>query len=146
MFGMRTPGFVSTRPPGPSMPAETRAHVDAVVRRVEAIAPDDLRRLVLLVAEVHEEREHDRLRAAAELAGAERDTDAVVAVAVAFGEVWKVTDAASRDDYVGRHAGHLRALLLFELAHEGAATDAMRAVADRAGLGAQLGAWESALD
>jgi hypothetical protein len=146
VFGMKTPGFMSTGPPGPSMPAETRAHVDGVVRRVEATAPDDLRRLVLLVAEVHEEREPDALRSAAKAAGAERDTDAVVALALAFGEVWTVTDAASCDDYVGRHAGHLRALLLFELAHEGAATDAMRAVADRSGLGAQLGAWEGALD
>jgi hypothetical protein len=118
--------------------------VDAIKRRLE-FAPEDLRRLVLLVAEIHEEREPDRLRAAANDADAGRDTDAVVAIALGFGEVWKVTDEASLDEYVGRHAGHLRALLLFELAHEGAATEAMRAAAERAGIESQLASWEAAV-
>jgi hypothetical protein len=124
---------------------ETQGHVDAVSRRLAAAAPDDLRELVLLVAAVHEQREPDRLREAAREAGAGRDTDAVVAIALGFGDVWKVTDDASLDDYVGRHAGHLRALLLFELAHEGTATEAMTAAADRAGIADELVRWEAAL-
>jgi hypothetical protein len=124
---------------------ETTAHVDAVARRLEAAAPDDLRELTLTVAAVHEEREPGRLRTAALAAGAGHDADAVVAIALGFGEVWKVADEASLDDYVARHAGHLRALLLFELAHEGAATDAMTAAAERAGIEREFAGWAAAL-
>jgi hypothetical protein len=119
--------------------------VDAVGRRLETAAPDDLRELTLLVAAVHEEREPERLRLAALAAGAERDADAVVAIALGFGELWQVTDEASLDDYVARHAGHLRALLLFELAHEGSATDAMTAAARRGGIEREFAGWAAAV-
>jgi hypothetical protein len=124
---------------------ETTAHVDAVGRRLETAAPDDLRELTLSVAAVHEEREPDRLRKAALAAGAGHDADAVVAIALGFGEVWQVTDEASLDDYVARHAGHLRALLLFELAHEGSATDAMTAAAERGGIEREFAGWAAAV-
>jgi hypothetical protein len=124
---------------------QTTAHVDAVGRRLEAAAPADLRELTLTVAAVHEEREPDRLRSAAAAAGAGHDADAVVAIALAFGEVWQVTDEVSLDDYVGRHAGHLRALLLFELAHEGSATEAMTAAAERGGIENEFAGWVAAI-
>jgi len=124
---------------------QTTAHVDAVRRRLEAAAPADLRELTLTVAAVHEEREPDRLRSAAAAAGAGHDADAVVAIALAFGEVWQVTDEVSLDDYVGRHAGHLRALLLFELAHEGSATEAMTAAAERGGIENEFAGWVAAI-
>jgi hypothetical protein len=126
-------------------PEETQAHVEVVRRRLAAAAPDDLRELVLLVAAVHEERDPERLRAAALTAGAGRDADAVVAIALGFGAVWQVTDETSLDDYVGGHAGHLRALLLFELAHEGTATETMTAAAERAGIADELAGWEAGL-
>ena len=122
---------------------KTQAHIETVSRRLEAAAPDDLRELTLCVAAVHEERDPPRLRRDALAAGADRNADAVVAIALAFGEIWQVTDEASLDDYVGRHAGHLRALLLFEVAHEGEATDAMRAAAGRAGFERELWRWEA---
>ena len=124
---------------------ETTAHVDAVARRVEIAAPADLRELTLTVAAVHEERQPERLRKAALAAGAGHDAAAVVAIALGFGEVWQVTDEASLEDYVARHAGHLRALLLFELAHEGSATDAMTAAAQRAGIEREFAAWVAAI-
>jgi hypothetical protein len=124
---------------------QATAHVDAVGRRLETAAPDDLRELTLLVAAVHEEREPERLRKAAVAAGAGHDAGAVVAIALGFGEVWQVTDEASLDDYVARHAGHLRALLLFELAHEGSATDAMTAAAERGGVELEFAGWAAAI-
>ena len=123
----------------------TTAHVDAVSRRLETAAPADLRELTLTVAAVHEEREPERLRAAALAAGAGHDTDAVVAIALGFGEVWQITDEVSLDEYVGRHAGHLRALLLFELAHEGSATEAMAAAAERGGIENEFAGWVAAI-
>jgi hypothetical protein len=121
------------------------AHVDAVGRRLETAAPGDLRELTLMVAAVHEERDPDRLREAALAAGAGHDAGAVVAIALGFGELWQVTDDASLDHYVARHAGHLRALLLFELAHEGSATDVMRAAAEQGGIEREFGGWADAI-
>jgi hypothetical protein len=130
-----------------AMPAsrETTAHVDAVGRRLETAAPQDLRELALLVAAVHEKRDPDELREAALASGAGHDAGAVVAIALGFGEVWQVTDDETLDDYVARHAGHLRALLLFELAHEGSATDAMTAAAKRGGIEREFAGWAAAL-
>jgi len=124
---------------------QTTAHVDAVSRRLEIAAPDDLRELTIMVATVHEERRPERLRKAALAVGAGRDADAVVAIALGFGEVWQVTDESSLDEYVARHAGHLRALLLFELAHEGSATDAMTAAAQRGGIEREFAGWAAAV-
>jgi hypothetical protein len=126
-------------------PGQTTAHVDEVGRRLETAAPDDLRELTMMVATVHEEREPNRLRKVALAAGAGRDADAVVAIALGFGELWQVTDEASLDEYVARHAGHLRALLLFELAHEGSATDAMTAAAQRGGIEREFSVWAAAV-
>jgi hypothetical protein len=130
----------------PVVDKDAQAHVDAIARRLAAAAPDDLRELVLLVAGVHEERDPAGLREAALGVGAGRDADAVVAIVLGFGEIWTVTDDASLDDYVARHAGHLRALLLFELAHEGEATEAMTAAAERAGFVRELWRWDARLE
>jgi hypothetical protein len=126
-------------------PEQTLAHVDAVGRRLETAAPGDLRGLTMMVATVHEEREPERLRKAALAAGAGGGGPARGAQARGFGEVWQVTDESSLDEYVARHAGHLRALLLFELAHEGSATDAMTAAARRGGIEREFAGWVSAV-
>jgi hypothetical protein len=124
-------------------PEQTRVHVEAVSRRIAASAPDDLRELLLLVAAVHEERDPNRLREAARAAGAGQLTDSVVAIALGFGEVWKLPDDRAIDSYIERHAPHLRALLLFELAHEGAPTEAMVAIAEGAGIAGEFADWDT---
>jgi hypothetical protein len=115
-------------------PEATRRHIDEVADRLRAVAPADLREPLLHAAAVHEERDPDRLP---------RD---VAPVVVGFGEVWKLAGEADVAAYVDRHADHLRALLLFELAHEGAATQAMRDVAAHADLTEEFATWERALD
>ncbi|MGH8985426.1 MAG: hypothetical protein ACRDY6_16330 [Acidimicrobiia bacterium] len=122
---------------------QTREHVGAVSGRIAASAPVDLRELLLLVAAVHEERDPDRLREAAQAAGAGQLTDAVAGIASGFGEIWTLTDDAGIDGYIERHAAHLRALLLFELAHEGAPTETMTAVAERAGVAHEVAEWQA---
>ena len=47
--------------------------------------------------------------------------------------------------YVKGHRAHLEGLLLFEVAHEGAATEAMGAVARLGGLEERLEKWEARL-
>jgi hypothetical protein len=122
---------------------QTRAQIEAVGERIAACAPDDLRELLLLVAAVHEERDPDRLRPAARAADAGQLTDTVVAIGLGFGEVWALTDDAAIDGYIERHGAHLRALLLFELAHEGDTTETMTAVAHRAGIAEEFADWQA---
>lgn len=122
---------------------QTRTHIEAVNGRTAASAPDELRELLLLVAAVHEERDPVRLRDAAQAAGAGQLTDTVMAIGLGFGEVWTLTDDAAIDGYIERHAAHLRALLLFELAHEGTPTQAMTAVAYRAGIAEEFADWQA---
>jgi hypothetical protein len=114
-------------------PDATRQHVEEVAERVRAIAPADLREPLLRAVAVHEERDPDRLPAD------------VAPVVLGFGDVWKLADEADVTAYADRHAEHLRALLLFELAHEGAATEPMRLAAAHAGLAGEFAAWERAL-
>lgn len=126
---------------------EIRQHIEGVCDRVERLAPSSLRELVLVVAMIHEERDTERLRAAARAVAADdAQAEDAVAVALAFGGIWALVDpVAEAPDFVERHRDYLRPLLAFELAHEGAATHAMRAVARAAGLGRELAAWQSQL-
>jgi hypothetical protein len=109
----------------------TREHIEAVSARIRAAAPDDLRERLLRAAAVHEDRD--------------RVPPDVADIVLGFGEVWRVNGRAEVASYVERHAKHLRALLLFELAHEGAATDAMRAAADEGGFRDEFAGWELAV-
>jgi len=75
-----------------------------------------------------------------------------------FGNVWRVKEEEELQKYVRGHRAHIEGLLLFEVAHEGAATEAMRAVAHEGaateamravarlgGLEEQLEKWEARL-
>ena len=112
---------------------ETRRHIEAVSERIRAAAPPDLREHLLRVAALHEERDPERLPAD------------VALVVLGFGELWQIADDADLTAYAARHHYHLRPLLLFELAHEGAATDGMRAVASHAGMADEFTGWERAI-
>jgi len=114
-------------------PEATRRHVEEVSARIRAVAPPDLREHLLRAAALHEERDPKRLPAD------------VALVVLGFGELWQIADEGDLTAFVALHHYHLRPLLLLELAHEGAATDGMRAVAARAGLGDEFAAWERAL-
>jgi hypothetical protein len=85
---------------------------------VRAAALDDLRDELVAAVVVHEDR-----------------------APAGFGEVWRVRTEADADALVARHGGRVRALLLFEVAHEGSPTEAMRMVARRAGLEDELDGW-----
>ncbi len=112
-------------------PEQTRRHIDEVSERVRTAAPDDLRDEVLRAVALHEDRDDVPMD--------------VAAVVLGLGELWRVEGETGVDEYIDRHRDHLRALLLFELAHEGVATGAMYAVAARAGLAEEFAGWERAL-
>jgi hypothetical protein len=90
---------------------------------VRAAAPEDLRDELVAAVAVHEDRAPE-----------------------GFGDVWRVRTKADADALVARHSGRVRALLLFEVAHEGSATEAMRMVARRAGLEDELEGWLLRMD
>jgi hypothetical protein len=97
-----------------------------------------------LAAVVHEQAPAQIVRALTR-AGRSRAAPVVAAVVAGFGEVWKAADADDLAAYVRRHRGHLRPLLLFEVAHEGGATPAMRAAASLGGLTGPMVRWTARL-
>jgi hypothetical protein len=97
-----------------------------------------------LAAVVHEQAPVQIVRALTR-AGRGRVAPVVSAVLAGFGEVWKASDDAAMAAYVRRHRGHLRPLLLFEVAHEGRATPAMRAAARLGGLAGPMARWTTRL-
>jgi hypothetical protein len=110
---------------------QTRRHIEEVSDRIRAAAPGDLRDELLRAAAVHEDRDDAPMD--------------VAAVVLGVGELWQLEGETGVQEYIARHHDHLRALLLFELCHEGAATGAMYAVAARAGLAEEFAGWERAM-
>ena len=65
----------------------------------------------------------------------------IFALVLHFGAVWQCADAAALSAFVARHRRDLHDILLFEVAHEGAATPAMHGAARLGGLTATLSRW-----
>jgi len=127
---------------GLAPPPALRSHIVAVYARVErAAGPASPAAWPLkLTALVHEEppARVGRVLARAGLAGQSRFVRGIVA---SFGEIWKARDGRALAAFARRHRRRLRPLLLFEVAHEGAATAAMRDVARRGGIERVLASW-----
>lgn len=118
-------------------------HVLAVYDRVERASAGEPERdatALKLVALVHEEppERMPRLLAAADLAGEAPFATAIVA---AFGALWRAQDEAELARLAERRAATLRPLLLFEVAHEGDATPAMRDAARLGGFAGDVDLW-----
>ena len=121
-------------------------HVAEVMRRVEVAAGDEHERfwpvkLTVLVHEIPPTKLGTTLRRAGMADAASR----VLEILNGFGNVWRVKEEEELQKYVRGHRAHIEGLLLFEVAHEGAATEAMRSVARLGGLEEQLEKWEARL-
>lgn len=121
-------------------------HVAAVLQRVEVAAGDEHARLwsVKLTALVHEIPPTE-LVATLQSAGMADVASRILAIVNGFGQVWKIQTQEEMQSYVNAHRADLAALLLFEVAHEGAATEAMRAVAALGGLRERIEKWSAHL-
>ena len=131
---------LATRLLTPLLDAPLREHIDTVATRVRCAAAGTPSRALRLAALVHEEAV-GQLPTVLREAGLGAHTAPVLAIVGGFGEVWKARDAAGLADYVGRHREHLASLLLFELAHEGRPTAAMRAAARQGGVAEEFETW-----
>jgi hypothetical protein len=121
-------------------------HLDEVYARLACAmgAREPHAAALCLTAVVHEQAPAQIVRALIQ-AGRGRVVPVVSAVVAGFGEIWKAPDADALAAYVRRHRGHLRPLLLFEVAHEGRATPAMRAAARLGGLAGPMARWTTRL-
>jgi len=119
------------------LPITLLDHVGDVYRRVETAADPDFDRIeaLRLAALVHEEL-LERVRQLVGSPGLSELLPDVVAVIREFGRVWKVSTDDDLRRYVDENKGFLRAILLFELAHEGHATPQMERAARAGRLGA----------
>lgn len=120
-------------------------HLATVSARLEAAAgaEPDARWLQLAVL-VHEQPADSAATVLAR-AGFADVKDRIVAVLRGFGALWKIRDAAERRAFIRDCGDGLAPLLLFELAHEGRATEAMIETARAGGLEATLRSWASRL-
>jgi hypothetical protein len=130
----------------PGFPVALFAHVGDVYRRVEAAAADDVPEIesLRLAALVHEEPP-ESLAELLDGAGLAELAPTAVAVVAAFGAVWKLRTEGEVRDFPDANRPHLRAILLFEIAHEGRATSEMERAARVAGLGEAFAGWAERL-
>ena len=113
------------------------------MRRVEVAAGDEHERFwpVKLTALVHE-MPPTKLGTTLRRAGIVDVAPHALAILQGFGHVWRVKGGEELQKYVSGHRAYLESLLLFEVAHEGTATEAMRAVACLGGLEKRLEKWK----
>ena len=110
-------------------------HVAEVMRRVEVAAGDEYERFwsVKLTALEHEIPPTELVETLQNARMADM-ASRVLAIINGFGHVWRIKDKEELQKYVSEHRAYLESLLLFEVAHEGKATEAMRAAARLGGL------------
>jgi len=112
------------------------------MQRVETAAGQEQARLwpVKLTALVHEIVPTELLTTLQHLGMADVAVG-VTTLVQQFGGIWRVKDEAAMHEYVSIHRTYLEPLLLFEVAHEGTATTAMRTAAQLSGLDEGLAQW-----
>jgi hypothetical protein len=129
-----------------SFPITLIDHVGDVYRRVETAAGRDFAQLeaLRLTALVHEEPLESLPRLLGSAGLSELIPD-VVAVTREFGRVWKIKTDAGLGAFVRDNRPCLRAILLFELAHEGQATPGIERAAQAGGLETAFARWVARL-
>jgi hypothetical protein len=128
------------------LPVTLLDHVGDVYRRVETAAdPDDERIEALRLAALVHEEPLDRVRQLVGSPGLSELLPEVVAVIREFGRVWKVSTDGDLRGYVDENRRFLRAILLFELAHEGRATSQMERAARAGRLATAFARWAARL-
>jgi hypothetical protein len=131
----------------PLLATDVSTHVGEVYRRLEAGLDEGSTLAVPLrvTVLVHEEPP-ERLPALLGHAGLAEFSPIVLAVVGAFGRLWKLRNERDAMDYVKLHRPWLEPLLMFELAHEGVLTGAMRWVARLGGVGQAAERWAGRLE
>lgn len=122
--------------------AQLTPHVIEVIRRAEIAMGDEQKRLwpVKLAALLHEMSVAEGDETLWQM-GFGDIARLVCDIIEGFGEIWKINAESQLREYAFRRQSHLESLLLFEVAHEGAATDALRTAARLGGYEAHLEAW-----
>ena len=128
---------------------EPAAHVDAVIERVEAVIGDDADdgRILKLAALAHE-LTPARVALALTRVGVEPTSARAAEELVASfwaADLWRGANGAGARAWLRRAGPCARAMLLFEIAHEGGVTARMTAAASLAGLGADVDSWQKRL-
>jgi hypothetical protein len=119
-------------------------HIRQVYERLERAVDEELAPPLRLAVLVHEVAP-DHVPALLDRIGFSDFTPIVTSIVDAFGRLWKLRSDDDLVDFVRAHEPHLAPLLLFELAHEGVQTVAMRRIACLAGLERSFERWAARL-
>jgi hypothetical protein len=119
-------------------------HIRRVYERLERAVDEELAPSLRLTVLVHEVAP-DHVPALLDRIGLPDFTPIVTSIVHAFGRLWKLRSDDDLADFVRAHEPCLAPLLLFELAHEGAPTVAMRRIARLAGLERSFEGWAARL-
>ena len=124
------------------LPTRIFSHIGEVYDRLEGAAGPDFPDIAALrlMALVHEERP-SRARVLVEDTGFAEAASAIAAVLTGFGEVWRADSDEKLREYAREHGARLAPLLLFELAHAGRSTAAMKRAAHFGGLELPFQRW-----
>jgi hypothetical protein len=138
--------IISERAWSEAIRSQLTPHVAEVIRRVEVAIGDEQKQFwpVKLAALLHE-MSLAEVEETLQQMGFGDMAQFVCNIIGGFGDIWKITSESQLREYVFRRQSHLEPLLLFEVAHEGAATDAMRAAARLGGCEENLEAWAGRL-
>ena len=119
-------------------------HIRRVYERLERAVDEELAPPLRLTVLVHEVAP-DHVPALLDRIGLPDFRPIVTSIVDTFGRLWKLRSDDDLVDFVRAHEPHLAPLLLFELAHEGAPTVAMRRIARLAGLELRFEYWAARL-
>jgi len=119
-------------------------HIRRVYERLERAVDEELAPPLRLTVLVHEVAP-DHVPALLDRIGLPDFRPIVTSIVDTFGRLWKLRSDDDLVDFVRAHEPHLPPLLLFELAHEGAPTVAMRRIARLAGLELRFEYWAARL-
>ena len=123
---------------------EVSDHIRRVYDRLERAVDEGLASPLRLTVLVHEVAP-DHVPALLDRIGLPDFAPIVTSIIGAFGRLWKLKRDDDLIEFVRAHRLHLAPLLLFELAHEGAPTVAMRRIAHLAGLERRFERWAARL-
>lgn len=128
-----------------ALAAAITEHVLTIASRVDRLSRSSRSRVGLLLAAALHHEPPDKTFNILEEAGLAELAPFVADMLVGFGAIWRLEGERALEEYLRLRSHLLEDLLLFEVAHEGGATEEIWRAARKGGLGDRLSGWLPAI-